>query len=107
MFRPIDEMSYEEKQQEISDIENLLKMSANATVDKMLSKELDTSLLQKYDITLTPNGQFFTIDKQGFLSEIMETMYNDRSKYRNKAIDAKKELELIEIELARRSFKTK
>jgi hypothetical protein len=93
MFRPIEEMSHEEKQQEISDIENLLKIASNASVDKMLHEELDTSLLSKYDITLTPNGQFFDIRKQGFLAELMEAMYNDRTVYKKKAIEAKKELE--------------
>jgi DNA polymerase elongation subunit (family B) len=44
-------------------------------------------------VTLTPNGQFFTKERHGFLPEIMETMYNDRSVYKKKAIEAKKALE--------------
>jgi DNA polymerase elongation subunit (family B) len=61
-------------------------------VDTLLNKEVDTSNLG--DFTLSPNGQFFRKDRHGFLPEMMQTMYNDRSAYKNKAIAAKKELEL-------------
>jgi DNA polymerase elongation subunit (family B) len=60
-------------------------------VDRLLSQSISTDGL--VGCTLTPNGQFFKTDKQGFLAEMMETMYNDRSKYKKKAIEAKKELE--------------
>ena len=43
---------------------------------------------------MTPNGEVFVCDRKGFLSEMMEEMYNDRSVYKKKAISAKKELEL-------------
>ena len=61
-------------------------------VDDLLSKSIDTSLLS--GCTLTPNGQFFRTRRQGFLPEMMEKMYNDRTVYKKKAIEAKKELEL-------------
>ena len=61
-------------------------------VDRLLGESVVTDGLDRH--TLTPNGQFFSTDKQGFLPEMMETMYNDRSKYKKKAIEAKKELEL-------------
>ena len=63
------------------------------SVDTLLNQEINTSILQTANVTLTPNGQFFTREKHGFLPEIMETMYNDRSAYKKKAIAAKKELE--------------
>ena len=31
---------------------------------------------------MTPNGALFKTNKKGFLSEMMETMYNDRVKYK-------------------------
>jgi DNA polymerase elongation subunit (family B) len=63
------------------------------SVDNLLSQEINTNVLQTANVTLTPNGQFFTKERHGFLPEIMETMYNDRSVYKKKAIQAKKELE--------------
>lgn len=65
----------------------------NVTVDSLLNRECNTSALVAANVTLTPNGQFFTKEKHGFLPEIMETMYNDRSAYKKKALAAKQEAE--------------
>ena len=65
----------------------------NVTVDSLLHQEINTSILQVANVTLTPNGQFFTRERHGFLPELMESMYNGRSAYKKKAIEAKKELE--------------
>ena len=62
-------------------------------VDSLLFQRHDLNELSSLHCTLTPNGQFFTKERHGFLPEIMETMYNDRSAYKKKAITAKKELE--------------
>lgn len=66
----------------------------NITVDKLLDKLVDTSILKEHHVTLTPNAQLFSIEKQGFLSEIMETMYEDRSIYKAKTIEARKRKEV-------------
>jgi DNA polymerase elongation subunit (family B) len=63
------------------------------SVDNLLNQEINTSVLQTADATLTPNGQFFTKERHGFLPEIMEKMYNDRSAYKKKALAAKQEVE--------------
>lgn len=68
-------------------------LESNVSVDGLLTKQIDTSRLINESITVTPNGQFFRITKQGFLPEMMEKMYNDRTVYKKKSIDAKKELE--------------
>ena len=61
------------------------------SVDKMLSKQVDTSKLS--GVTLTPNGQFFRTDKQGFLPKMMEEMYVDRSKFKKLMLQAKQDYE--------------
>ena len=61
------------------------------SVDKMLSKQVDTSKLS--GVTLTPNGQFFLTDKQGFLPKMMEEMYIDRSKFKKLMLKAKQDYE--------------
>lgn len=66
-------------------------LSQRISIDTMLNKEVDTSLLNGY--TLTPNGQLFRTTEHGFLPKIMEEMYNDRSRYKKEAIKAKKQLE--------------
>jgi DNA polymerase elongation subunit (family B) len=68
-------------------------VGSRVTVDKLLSQKIDLSFLGPQKVTMTPNGQYFRVDRHGFLPEIMDTMYKDRVRYKNKAIDAKKELE--------------
>lgn len=77
-------------------------LSQNISIDTMLTKSVDTSLLHFSKCTLTPNGQLFNCSKQGFLPKIMEEMYNDRSKYKKKSIEAKKQLEEINNEIEKR-----
>jgi DNA polymerase elongation subunit (family B) len=67
-------------------------ISSGVTVDKLLVKSIDTSELE--GVTLTPNGQFFRTDIQGFLPKMMEEMYEDRKKFKNLMIQAKKEYEV-------------
>jgi DNA polymerase elongation subunit (family B) len=67
-------------------------ISSGVTVDKLLNKSVDTSELE--GVTLTPNGQFFRTDIQGFLPKMMEEMYEDRKKFKNLMIQAKKEYEV-------------
>ena len=61
------------------------------SVDKLLSKKTDTSFMKS--ATLTPNGALFRTRAKGFLPEIMETMYNDRVKYKKLMLQSKQEYE--------------
>lgn len=61
-------------------------------VDTFLTEDIDTETLARNIVTVTPNGQFFRVDRQGFLPQMMEEMYNDRSKFKKMAIEAKKKL---------------
>ena len=66
-------------------------LSSGVDVNKMLSKSVDTSKL--VNATITPNGQFFRTDIQGFLPKMMEEMYTDRSKFKKLMLKAKQEYE--------------
>jgi DNA polymerase elongation subunit (family B) len=44
-------------------------------------------------VTLTPNGQFFLTDKQGFLPRMMEELYEDRKKFKKLMLKYKQEYE--------------
>jgi DNA polymerase elongation subunit (family B) len=61
------------------------------SVDKLLDKQIDTSNLK--DVTLTPNGQFFRTDIQGFLPRMMEEMYEDRKKFKKLMLKAQQDYE--------------
>jgi DNA polymerase elongation subunit (family B) len=66
-------------------------ISEGVTVEKLLNKEIDLSALE--NVTLTPNGQFFRTDFQGFLPEMMVEMYEDRKKFKKMMLSAKQEKE--------------
>jgi DNA polymerase elongation subunit (family B) len=60
-------------------------------VDRLLNKEVD---LQMYgDYAVCANGAMYRKDKQGFLPELMQKMYNDRVIFKKKMIEAKKKYE--------------
>jgi len=67
------------------------KTVPNMNVDKLLSKKVDTSILE--NTTMTPNGALFRTDKKGFLPEMMQTMYDDRVKYKRAMLDARQQYE--------------
>jgi DNA polymerase elongation subunit (family B) len=66
-------------------------ISKGVSVDKMIDQNVDTSKLT--GVTITPNGQFFRTDKQGFLPKMLEEMYVDRSKFKKLMLKAKQEYE--------------
>ena len=67
------------------------KKVKDITVDKMLNKEVDTSILK--DATLTPNGALFKTTQKGFLPELMQKMYDERVKFKQLLLEAKKDYE--------------
>lgn len=77
-------------------------ISSEVTVDRLLNKSIDLSNIS--DVTITPNGQFFKKDKQSFFSEIMEKMYESRSLYKKKMIDAQKKYENEKDPIKKKSY---
>jgi DNA polymerase elongation subunit (family B) len=74
------------------------------TVDKILNQELTFELYKDYAVC--PNGAMFRKDVRGFLPELMEKIYEDRTVYKKKMIAAKQEYEKkktkeLEKEIAR------
>jgi DNA polymerase elongation subunit (family B) len=61
------------------------------TVDEILGGK--TSI--KFDSVMAANGYYYDRTRQGFLPEMMERMYNERVQYKQKMIEAEKELEEI------------
>ena len=60
----------------------------NMSVEKLLNKEVDTSILK--NATMTPNGALFKTTQKGFLPELMQKMYDDRVKFKQLMIEAQK-----------------
>ncbi len=67
------------------------ELSVNSSVENFLDKSLDTSVLK--NVTITPNGQFFRTDKQGFLPAMMVEMYEGRKKFKKEMLKAQQDYE--------------
>lgn len=68
-------------------------ISQGINVEKLLNKKIDLSALERNNITITPNGQFFRTDKEGFLPEMVEKMFKERKQYKAEKLKAEKEYE--------------
>jgi DNA polymerase elongation subunit (family B) len=74
------------------------------TVDKILNQELSFELYKDYAVC--PNGAMFRKNVRGFLPELMEKIYEDRTIYKKKMLVAKQQYEKtktkeLEKEIAR------
>ena len=59
----------------------------------MVDKILEGKIITSKEHCMTPNGALFRKDKRGFLPEIMETMYNDRVKFKRLLLEARQKYE--------------
>jgi DNA polymerase elongation subunit (family B) len=67
--------------------------SKDIGVTGLLEQKLDTDYLKEKQLTLTPNGQHFTLKKKGFLPQLMEDMYNERVAFKKKMLQEQQKLE--------------
>jgi len=63
------------------------------TVDTLLNMSVPLDILKEYNMTVTPNSEFFSMNRVGFLSEMMQDMYKDRDRYKKLSEDAKEEIQ--------------
>lgn len=71
--------------------DTIVDLYESVTVDALLEESYKT----KSNYCMAANGHFFRKDVQGFLPEMMERMYEDRSTYKKKMIEAQKRLETL------------
>jgi DNA polymerase elongation subunit (family B) len=62
------------------------------TVEKLLDRKVNLNRIS--NVTITPNGQFFRTDKQGFIPKMMEEMYEDRKKFKKLMIKAQQDYQV-------------
>jgi DNA polymerase elongation subunit (family B) len=73
--------------------ETLTSEKMSVTVDKLLNKEIDTEYLKHRDLSLTANGWTYTKEFKGFMPELMEEMYKNRSKFKKQMLGVQQEYE--------------
>ena len=71
--------------------ETLTEDKIPCTVEKLLNQEVDTSYAQRRSLSLTANGWCYRKDVKGFMPELMEKMYIDRSKFKKQMLKIEQE----------------
>jgi len=67
--------------------------SQGINVNKMIDMKVPLNFLKTEGACITPNGAKFKNDSQGFLPEMMETMYKERVIYKKRMLKAKEQYE--------------
>ena len=71
--------------------ETLTDEKISCTVDKLLDKEVDTEYAKRRNLSMTANGWCYSKEYQGFMPELMETMYANRSKFKKQMLKIEQE----------------
>lgn len=69
-------------------------LHTQVTIDNLLNSEFENNT----EYCMAANGHYFNKDKQGFLPEMMQTMYDDRSKYKKLMIEWQKKKEIAKTD---------
>lgn len=67
--------------------------TAENGIQELLKENIDTSALLKYNVSLTPNGQFYKRDADGFIPVILEGLYNERKSVKKSMLHDKQKME--------------
>lgn len=78
--------------QELKDIRDSFGDTLNG-IQMLLEEKVDTSVLQKYNVSLAPNGQFYKRDGDGFIPVILEGLYSERKAVKRSMLDDKQAME--------------
>jgi DNA polymerase elongation subunit (family B) len=62
-------------------------------IEKLLNEEIDTEPLRKYNVTVSPNGNFYRRDSDGFIPVILEGLYSERKAVKGSMLEDKKKME--------------
>lgn len=73
--------------------ETLTHEKISCTVDGLLNQEVDTSYAHRRDLSMTANGWCYRKDIKGFMPELMETMYKNRSKFKKQMLGVEQQFE--------------
>lgn len=71
--------------------ETLTHEKVSCTVEQLLKQEIDTSYALKNELSMTANGWCYRKDVKGFMPELMENMYKDRSKFKKQMLKIEQE----------------
>lgn len=82
--------------EELIEIQDLLAVTDHKNYfvqcQNLVNKEVDLSVLKKYNVSMSANGQFYRKDIKGIIPAINEDLYNSRKKYKKMMLAAEQKL---------------
>jgi len=67
--------------------ETIMSDSKSVTVDGLLEKKYDLSFLKDHNYAMAANGSLYRRDKKGFMAELVERIYNERSIFKKQMLE--------------------
>jgi DNA polymerase elongation subunit (family B) len=83
--------------------ETIIDRRYQVSVDQLLKKEFDTSVLPD-NVTMAASGQCFSKDRKGMMPTLVQHYYDQRVVAKKQMISVKQQLEAIKAEKARRGL---
>ena len=85
---------------EPDDLPKEIRDLINFTMDDLVNKRVDLSVLKKYNICMTPNRQFFRRDKMSMYSAKTRELYDMRKKVKKEMLGKEQQLTDLEVKAA-------
>jgi DNA polymerase elongation subunit (family B) len=73
--------------------ETMLEGRETVNVDYLLEQKYDNKEIKERNVSMTANGVCYSKDKQGFMPELMEKMYKDRSRFKKEMLKIQQQYE--------------
>lgn len=73
-------------------------------VMNLVNKDVDLSVLKKYNVSMSACGQFYRRDIKGIIPQIKAVIYDNRKKYKKQMLQSQQQIDLIKSEMNRRSL---
>lgn len=89
---------------EPEDLPAEVRAIANFTLDDLVNKRVDLSVLKKYNICMTANRTFFKRGKKSIFNEKTREIYDTRKKVKKQMLQKEQELVWAKEEAARRGL---
>jgi DNA polymerase elongation subunit (family B) len=65
--------------------------SLENVVNALVNKEIDLSLLKKYNVSMSPNLEFYRKDKMGIAPKVLKKIYNERKEVKKQMLKVKQQ----------------
>lgn len=74
------------------DTSTLYDLSGKVNIDNLVEKEFDTEVLKDHNVAMSPNGCFYSREKKGLLSNLIEIIFSERKTYKGLMLEVEQKL---------------